>query len=400
MVNTGNGAREKMNTERWQHLTEIFLEVCDKIPEKRITMLDARCKGDDQLKNEVLALLRADTKNATLLDGELQQAINHLFEELPELPAPEQIGPYKVVSEIGRGGMGVVYRVERGDKEYKKTMALKLVKRGMDTDEILKRFRHERQILASLEHPNIARLYDGAVTDDGRPYLVMEYVEGEPITTYCNNRRLTIDERLKLFFTVCKGVRFAHQNLIVHRDLKPSNVMVTNNGDVRLLDFGIAKLLQPSLNEEVPHTAPSMQLITPGYASPEQIDGGNITTASDVYSLGIILYELITGSHPYRGTDGKTVITRHTETHQIESPLLRIGKTHTEENFNSRNTTKNTLYRRVKNDLNNIVMTALDPDPQNRYQSAEHLLLDLERHMSGHPVDARPHTIPYRFKNS
>jgi eukaryotic-like serine/threonine-protein kinase len=387
-----------MNNERWQRITDIFLAVCDEAPDKRSTILDAKCEGDDELKNEVLALLRADVKDATLLDGELQQSINHLFEELPELPAPEHIGSYKVVSEIGRGGMGVVYRVERGDKEYKKSMALKLVKRGMDTDEILTRFRHERQILASLEHPNIARLYDGGATDDGRPYLVMEYVEGETITTYCDNRRLTTDERLRLFITVCKGVRFAHQNLIVHRDLKPSNVMVTNNGDVRLLDFGIAKLLQPSLDEEVPHTGPSMQLITPGYASPEQIDGGNITTASDVYSLGIILYELITGSHPYRGTDGKTLITRHTETHQIESPLLRIGKTHTEENFNARKTTKNALYRRVKNDLNNIVMTALDPDPQNRYQSAEQLLRDLDRHMSGHPVDARPHTIPYRFK--
>lgn len=387
-----------MNTERWQRINDIFLAVCDESPEKRVTILDAMCEGDDELKSEVLALLHADVKDATLLDGEIQQSINHLFEELPELPAPEQIGPYKVVSELGRGGMGVVYRVERGDNEYKKSMALKLVKRGMDTDEILKRFRHERQILASLEHPNIARLYDGGATEDGRPYLVMEYVEGEPITQYCDNRRLTIDKRLKLFITVCKGVRFAHQNLIVHRDLKPSNVMVTNDGDVRLLDFGIAKLLQPSLDEEVPHTGPSMQLITRGYASPEQIDGGNITTASDVYSLGIILYELITGSHPYRGTDGKTLINRHTETHQIEAPLLRIGKAQTEENFNLRNTTKNALYRRVKNDLNNIVMTALDPDPQNRYQSAEQLLRDLERHIGGYPVSARPQTPAYRLK--
>src|SRR5690606_25102516 len=210
-----------------------------------------------------------------------------------------RVGAYRIVHEIGRGGMGVVYLAERADEEFEKRVALKVVKRGMDTDEVLRRFRHERQILASLEHPNIARLLDGGATSDGRPYLVMEHVEGEPIDAYCDRRRLGIRERLELFRAVCDAVQHAHQRLVVHRDIKPSNILVTAAGEPKLLDFGIAKLLDDSSPDATPHTRTGLRLLTPEYASPEQVRGAPVTTASDVYALGIVLYRLLSGRPPY-----------------------------------------------------------------------------------------------------
>ncbi len=275
-----------MNTDRWNRVKEIFNEACEASPDARRTHVRDASRGDADLEEEVMALLRADGESSTLLDlvsdgppdgspGDLPVGpsvdtpddpshgspvgppVERQIERPGELSgekdpeknvdgdsaATEQIGPYRLLQELGRGGMGVVYLVERADCQFRKKLALKLVKRGMDTDEILHRFRHERQILATLEHPNIARLYDGGASEDGRPYLVMEYIEGEPITDSCDRHRLSVGERLRLFLTVCEGVQFAHQNLIVHRDLKPSNILVTGDGSVRLLDFGVAKLL-------------------------------------------------------------------------------------------------------------------------------------------------------------
>jgi serine/threonine protein kinase len=197
--------------------------------------------------------------------------------------------------------MGAVYLAARADDQFKKRVAVKLLRRGLDSEDILRRFRHERQILASLDHPNIARLLDGGMTDDGLPYFVMEYIEGTPLDRYCDERRLSTTERLKLFRQVCAAVYHAHQNLIVHRDLKPSNILVTKDGEPKLLDFGIAKLLNPELTAHtMAPTATGIRLMTPNYASPEQIRGKNITTASDIYSLGVLLYHLLTGHHPYR----------------------------------------------------------------------------------------------------
>jgi eukaryotic-like serine/threonine-protein kinase len=387
-----------MNTDRWNTVKEIFNKACELSPGDRRAYLKKACGGDTGLETEIRDLLRMDGATSTLLDGIPGYDIDPPDGNPVEPAASERIGPYKILEELGSGGMGVVYLVERADRHYNKRMALKLVKRGMDTDEVLHRFRHERQILASLEHPNIARLYDGGASEDGRPYLVMEYVEGEPITTYCDTRNLSIDERLRLFATVCNSVQFAHQNLIVHRDLKPSNVMVTRTGDVRLLDFGIAKLLQESEVDDRAYTRPWARRVTPQYASPEQLSAGPITTASDVYSLGIILYELITGSHPYKNSAGENTFGLPEVSKRIESPAARIAKSNSDEIFKARRTTKNSLHRRIKKDLESIVMTALHPEPERRYQSAEQLLRDIERHLNGHPVNAHPPATLYRFR--
>lgn len=431
-----------MNTDRWNRVKEIFNEACETSPGDRRAFVKKVCRGDVDLEAEVLALLRADGESSTLLDLVPDDPVDGGYESVrsgdagsgpgglsygrpgdfssgqpgdsPEIrpgalasgspsdlpaggPPAEQAGPYRLVREIGRGGMGVVYLAERADGQFRKKLALKLVKRGMDTDEILHRFRHERQILASLEHPNIARLYDGGATDDGRPYLVMEYIEGEPITDYCDRQRLTVEERLQLFRTVCEGVQYAHQNLIVHRDLKPSNILVTADGSVRLLDFGVAKLLQDQSGEDAPHTRPWMRLVTPDYAAPEQFAGNRITTATDVYALGILLYELLTGSHPYKDSDGRNTFGIPDATKWVESPVARVKKTVDSGVFHARRTSPNALVRRLRNDLENIVMTALHPDPVHRYRSAEQLFRDISRHLSGHPVQARRQTSLYRF---
>ncbi|MBA2339616.1 MAG: serine/threonine protein kinase, partial [Pyrinomonadaceae bacterium] len=213
----------------------------------------------------------------------------------------ERVGTYEIVREIGQGGMGAVYLGERADHLFDKQVAIKIVKRGMDTDFVLRRFARERQVLAALDHPNIAKLLDGGVTEVGLPYFVMEYVEGASINQYCDAHKLTIAERLELFRHICSAVSYAHQNLIVHRDIKPSNILVTEDGTPKLLDFGIAKLLNPPLSAgTIDQTGTFMRLMTPEYASPEQVRGLPITTASDVYSLGVLLYELLTGHRPYR----------------------------------------------------------------------------------------------------
>ncbi len=387
-----------MDTHRWNKVKEIFNEACERPDEERLAFVKSECRGDEKLESEVIDLLRADGGTSALLDSIPEISYDIPGNEPVEPVHTEIIGPYRIIEEIGRGGMGVVYLVDRADDQYKKQMALKLVKRGMDTDEILHRFRSERQILASLEHPNIARLYDGGATDDGRPYLVMEYIDGEPITSYCDTYKLDIDKRLKLFMTVCRGVQFAHQNLIVHRDLKPSNILVTNDGDVRLLDFGIAKLLQEAPDEDRAYTRPWARRVTPQYASPEQLSGERITTASDVYALGLILYELLTGTHPYKDSAGKNTFGLPDKSRWVESPASRVLKTDTEEIFSARRTTRKNLYRYIKNDIENIILTALHPDIQLRYQSAEQLLRDIERYFSGHPISARPGTRIYRAK--
>ncbi len=387
-----------MDTNRWNKVKNIFNKACELPPDDRQSFIKNVCQGDAELESEVNELIKADSESSTLFDGIPDGSTFFSVDESPYLSISDHIGPYKIISELGRGGMGVVYLAERADKQFKKRLAIKLVKRGMDTDEILTRFRHERQILASLEHPNIARLYDGGATDDGRPYLVMEFVEGESITTYCENRKLTIEQRLRLFATVCKGVQYAHQNLIVHRDLKPSNVMVTKDGDIRLLDFGIAKLLQDTDDDDRAYTKPWARRVTPQYASPEQLKGERITTASDVYSLGIILYELLTGTHPYKNDEGENTFGLPDTSKWIESPASRILKFKSDEAFKARQTTHKNLYRYIKNEIETIILTALHPDIQQRYQSAEQLLRDIERFFSGHPISARPATRVYRMK--
>jgi serine/threonine-protein kinase len=324
--------------------------------------------------------------------------------------AGRSIGSYRIIRAVGHGGMGAVYLAARDDDEFKKRVAIKLLRRGMATDDLVRRFRNERQILASIDHPNIAKLLDGGTTDEGLPYFLMEYVEGEPIDRYCDGHGLSVAERLELFRTVCAAVHFAHQNLVVHRDLKPGNILVTADGVVKLLDFGIAKLLRPELySDRAEATRVEERLLTPDYASPEQARGDVVTTASDVYSLGVLLYELLTGHHPYRLSG----LSLHEVTRVIcevdpRKPSTAIGeveertqadgtaqKLTPESVSRTREGRPEKLRRRLAGDLDAIVMKAMRKEPQRRYGSAEQLSEDIRRHLDGHPVGARKGTLSY-----
>ncbi|MDF1502955.1 serine/threonine-protein kinase, partial [Roseisolibacter sp. H3M3-2] len=278
-------------------IEEVFEEALDVPPARRAAWLADRCGDDAELRREVGLLLAAHDQEDGVLDGE---AGLRAAAALPDPERGRRIGPYRVLRELGRGGMGVVHLAERDDGQYRRRVAVKVLRASPHADDLHRRFVAERQILASLSHPNVAQLLDGGVVDD-LPYLVIEYVDGVPITEYCDRHRLGVDARLRLFADVCAAVHHAHQNLVLHRDLKPSNVLVTAAGQVKLLDFGIAKLLNPTLGAlQQPVTRTAYRLMTPEYASPEQVRGDTLTTASDVYGLGLLLYELLVGRPAHR----------------------------------------------------------------------------------------------------
>src|SRR5215469_9071308 len=292
-----------MQPETWERAQKLFLEAADLSPREQARFLDATCGANDELRGEVESLLAADRKNGQGVVAAVESAAALLFDPDALTPtgdsqdlAGQRLGPYRVVREIGRGGMGAVYLATRDDDQYRKQVAIKVVKRGMDSAEVLGRFRHERQILANLDHPFIARLLDAGTTSDGRPFLVMDYVEGVPVDVFCRQLALRVKDRLLLFLRISEAVSHAHRNLVVHRDLKPGNIFVTADGSPRLLDFGVAKLFSPESARDA--AAPTLAgfAFTPEYASPEQVRGGIVTTAADIYSLGAILYELLTGS--------------------------------------------------------------------------------------------------------
>lgn len=394
-----------MDANRWQQIEEIFQTAVDLPAQDREAYLLNICGSDIELLAEVQGLLAADEKPHSILGG---LAVDALAISETESWFGKQIGVYRVTGEIGVGGMGVVLAAERADGEFSQQVAIKLVKRGMDSDEIIKRFQRERQILARLKHPNIAMLLGGGVTADGRPYFVMEYVDGVPIDAYCDQRILTIDDRLQLFLKVCDTVAFAQRSLVVHRDLKPSNILVTINGEVKLLDFGIAKVIS-SDSELADHpalTKTGMRIMTPEYASPEQISGDPVTTASDVYSLGVILYRLLTGSSPHQGSGrhpaqlDRTLETtdpkRPSQSVSAESALTRKRPDSAKDTASKRRTDTRQLRRRLTGDLDNICLKALRHDADRRYHSAEHLYDDIRRHLAGMPITARPDTMSYR----
>src|SRR6266850_1343229 len=279
-----------MTPERWRQLEAVFQAVLDLVPEERGQYLSAVCGDDLSLRTDIEALLRQHENAGNMLEAPLYgdtelNVISSIMNEEVDPMIGRRLGAYRIEREIGRGGMGAVYEAVRVDQEFNKRVAIKLVKRGMDTDFILRRFRKERQILAALDHPHIALLLDGGTTEDGLPYFVMEYIEGQPLYRYCDMHKLTIAERLKLFRAICDAVHYALQKQVVHRDIKPSNVLVTAEGAPKLLDFGIAKLLNPELAGDITHdpTATAMRLMTPEYASPEQVQGaqsdpGNTST--------------------------------------------------------------------------------------------------------------------------
>jgi len=335
--------------------------------------LDSACADDGDLRAEVDLLLahRVDTGSDPMEQCAVDASL--LRFESNSAQTGNRIGPYKILSEIGRGGMGAVYLAERDDQHYRQQVAIKLIKPGLGGDQIQRRFRNEMQILAELNHANIARLFDGGETADGLPYLVMEYVEGSSINQYCGDKQLTIEQRLNLFCTVCAAVQYAHQHLVIHRDIKPGNILVTSDGVPKLVDFGIAKLLdQTTIGPEL--TATAMPFMTPQYASPEQLRGESVTTATDVYSLGVVLYELLSGRSPYR----------------FKSRIPHeMAKTICED-------TPEKPQKRLNADLDNIVLMAMRKEPQRRYATAEQFAEDIRRHLDGLPVRARQDTFSYR----
>ena len=311
----------------------------------------------------------------------------------------KRIGPYRIIGLIGQGGMAEVYRAIRDDDQYQKQVAIKLIRTNIGAVFLIKRFQQERQILASLEHACIARFLEGGTTEDGIPYLVMEYIEGEQITTYCKTRNLSIRERLQLFRSVCDAMQYAHRNLVIHRDLKPSNILVTSDGVPKLLDFGIAKLLNPEQTEEVSnvaHTVTSIRIMTPEYASPEQIRGETVTTSTDVYSLGAILYELLTGSRPREfKTKSLVGIERVVTEEEPLKPSIVVAKNRTDPSRPVEYSTKK-LSRELARDLDNIVLMAMQREPQHRYLSADQFGQDIDNYLEGRPIKARTPTLGYR----
>jgi tetratricopeptide (TPR) repeat protein len=364
--------------DRWQRIEDVFHRAADLPLADRRNFLASTCAGDPDLHREVESLLAADEDAGAVIGQAVAGAATSLREDSGlSLPPGSRIGPYAVIALVGRGGMGAVYRAAR-DGDFRMEVALKLIKRGADTDAALSRFRKERQILAGLQHPNIARLLDGGATGDGLPYFAMEYVEGKPLLEYA--APLPIGQRLELFRSICAAVQYAHQNLIVHRDLKPANILVAADGTPKLLDFGIAKLLDPAADGSGPtRTIAGAAAMTPDYASPEQVRGGPVTTATDVYSLGAILFELLTGERPHR------LDTYSRET--IEKAIC-----HDEPRRPS------AINRALDSDLDNIVLTALRKEPQRRYASVEQLSEDVRRHLEGRPVRARKDTFAYRAR--
>ena len=377
--------------ERWARVKELFEAAADLAPNDRAALLNKECDGDDLLRREVESLLESDSQTDGFIEEPVLEMPRDLFPEVSEESlVGRQFGAYQIIREIGRGGLGAVYLAARADDEYLKEVAIKLVRRGLDTDDILRRFRNERQILAQLDHPNIARLIDGGTTDDGLPYFVMEYVNGEPIGAYCDAHLLTTTERLNLFRKVCAAVTYAHQNLVIHRDLKPSNILVAADGEPKLLDFGIAKLLGPD-EEALAPTMAGQRVMTPEYASPEQVKGERITTVSDVYSLGVLLYELLTGRRPYRlKTRTAEEISRAITDQEPARPSTAIARG----DGNSKSQTPNPKL--LRGDLDNIVLMAMRKDPARRYTSVGQFSEDIRRHLAGLPVVARKDTVTYR----
>ncbi len=346
---------------------------------------------DPELRREVAGLLAMHHDSETLLDA--QPAFDAWSEEDEAALLGRRVGPYRVLEEIGRGGMGTVYLAKRSDEQYEQQVAMKVVRRGMDTEEILARFRQERQILANLEHPNIARLLDAGTTEDSLPFFVMEHIRGEPIDRYCAQLALPLDQRLELFTAVCTAVSTAHQNLVIHRDLKPSNILVTSDGTVKLLDFGIAKLVDPD-SQGLTTVLLAGRRMTPEFASPEQLRGLPVTTASDVYALGVLLYRLLAGEPPYR-LEGEAIgeVTRLVCEVEPELPSVVARRL---ESTGGDGTSPVVRWREIRGDLDNIVTRALEKDPQQRYASVDQLTEDLRRHRVGLPILARSGGVAYR----
>ncbi len=398
-----------MENNRWREIERIFDETLALPEPDRAAFIAQACNGNKTLQREVESLLAAHQQaNGFLASSAAPLSAKQFLSGPVAITAVHRIGPYQLRHELGQGGMGTVWLAERADEQYQQQVAIKLIKTGANNPDIAQRLRHERQILADLNHPNIARLLDGGTTDTEQPYLVMEYIEGMPIDAYCQQQQLTLRERLQLFRQVCSAVQYAHQHLIIHRDLKPANILVTASADgngvtPKLLDFGIAKLLQPNLAESY-KTQSGLHPMTPAYASPEQIRGEGLTTASDVYSLGVVLYELLTGRSPYQlkeNTFGELskAICEQEPRRPSQCAKSEVGsqKSESKKKFAFLPTTDYRLPTTLlKGDLDSIVLMALRKEPTARYASVEQFSADIQRYLDGLPTLARKGTLGYR----
>ncbi len=398
---------ELPDAETWTRIDTLLAKALDRPPGERIDFLQTACPDEPELREAVNQLLESEDRVPDFLEGD---AIDLVLPLLPEVPSTltdagargRRIGPYRLIDKIGRGGMSAVFRAERTDTPYQQQVALKLLPPSLASDALARRFEQEQQIMASLNHPYIAKLLDGGVTEGPaeQPYFVMEYVEGRPIDAYCRDEQLPVDERLALFETVGEAVQHAHRNLVVHRDLKPSNVLITDDGTPKLLDFGIAKLLA---DHEMPvermQTRTGDRWLTLPYAAPEQIRGEAMTTATDVYQLGVLAYELLTGHRPYEAAERSPFEVERAVLEETPTrPSSMVRKRSSVGDFRSDNPDPEALARRLRGDLDAILRKALRKDPSERYASMETLLRDLDRYREDRPIEARTPTMGYRIR--
>lgn len=404
-----------MKPEDWNKVNEILSDVLELDTGARRGYIKEKCASSPEIEREVLSLLDGEVDADDLFGSPAVEDFADLIEprkEEPEALAGQTLGNYRIIRELGWGGMGAVYLAERTDGAFEQQVALKLLKREFNTSALRRYFQQERAILATLQHPNIARLLDAGTTEDKVPFIVMEYVDGLPIDEYCSINDLSLSERLDLFREVCTAVDFAHRSLIIHRDLKPSNILVTSDGSVKLLDFGISKILSENVDGNASRTITRLGVMTPSYASPEQLKNESVTTATDVYSLGVILYELLCGVRPFEGRDSDIFDTGRFAL-DAEPPLpsaVVSGSTVDRPSALPRDPrdtdhglARNTAPRiraikpqQLRGDLDNIITKALKREPERRYASVANFSEDIGRYQSGFPVQARPDTFRYR----
>ena len=394
--------------ERWRQIEALFHAACERPAAERAAFLEEQCAGHPDILQEVLSLIRAKEEAGAFLQKRASEQLDpEGFLLADHSLIGQKVGAYEITDILGEGGMGTVYLACRADEQFQQTVAVKVIQKGLQSEGIAQRFLTERQILASLRHPYIAQLLDGGMLEDGRPYFVMEYVEGTRVVEYCRNQALTFERRLRIFQKICAAVNHAHRNLVVHRDIKPGNILVTPEGIPKLLDFGIAKLLEvPQEGLPMAVTRTHVRLLTPEYASPEQIRGETITTATDVYSLGVLLYELLTGQRPFQLKDRPSYeIERIICEEAPAKPSTAVGtpgdtraadagKKLTAADRAGRR--PKALKRKLKGDLDNIILKALQKAPERRYGSVQEFSADVESYLSGLPVKARGDHFAYR----
>ncbi len=410
-----------MQNNNWPKIKEILNDALEIVPEKRAAFLDSR-NISGEMRREIESLISFEAKADEMMGMSAVEFSKDFVDVCESSLVGKEIGVYRIIGELGRGGMGSVYLAERNDNKFEQRVALKLLKREMNTAELRRHFEQEREILASLNHPNIALLLDAGTTDDNIPFIAMEYIDGTPIDEFCNSNELGIKQRLELFRTVCSAVDHAHRNLVVHRDLKPSNVLVNKEGIPKLLDFGISKILSAGYNDLENATITRLGVMTPSYASPEQLSKKGVSTSTDVYSLGVMLYELLSGHRPFENAEHDLhkiyeavmhkdpqppsqlvskpglLSEEQTKPHSVVEDITQKDANATMKSNNA-DTKKHTISisaAALRGDLDNIILKAIRKEPERRYLSAQNFSKDIGRYLKGLPIEARPNTFSYR----